>query len=161
MNNPGIELDFTNPDYPAQSLVYDNPHFDFYCAGEWRNDLGYGTTAGDSTYYLNTYKNANYNTRFGPVNFGSSSNLRFNGLSMPFGMYLGGLGHADSTYTPNALLDIRNKDLLVADWSNYRYSPTGVFGIGNTYENKPLEYYVYGSKDVLQDNTNLQDYRVD
>jgi hypothetical protein len=61
---------------------------------------------------------------------------------------------------PDAFMNIKNGDTIIGDFSVYRYSPTGVGGIGNVYEGRENEYYLYSTKTKIEDSTNLSNYHL-
>jgi hypothetical protein len=144
MNNPGVAVDLSDPDHPYD--LYASDHYSIYGAGEWRNDLGYSTNLSSGNYfYINRDKNAYYNTRLGPIIFNYASSLKFNGIYMPYSQNIA------PTYSnvPVEIGNVKNGDVLIGDVSNYRYSPTGVVGIGNDYENRERHYYIVGETTPL------------
>ena len=163
MNNPGIKIDMTKPDNQAETkFLYTTPHYSIYASGEWRNDLGFNTNMSSMSgyFFINRDKNAYYNTRIGNIRMQNAYHLAFDGFVLPFTMNFGSTGEYDNI-TPDALKQIKNGDMLIGEYSNYRYSPTGVAGIGNAYENREIDYYAYGLKTKLQDATNITNYHYD
>ena len=155
MNNPGIKIDLSDTDPEHSDNLYTAEHYSIYAAGEWRNDMGYSTNySSGQLFYVNPDKNAYYNTRMGPIVFNWASGLQFNGISMPFSISL----QSYSNNVPEPILNVKNGDVIIGDVSNYRYSPTGVIGIGNEYEGREKQFFIVGSLDELQDNTNLNGY---
>lgn len=153
-NNPGIQIDMSHPDGTHQYL-YDTPHYSIYGAGEWRNDLGFSTNLSSTNYfYVNYNKESQYNTRIGKIVMSNHWQLAYNGLSMPYRINFG-TTYEYNDITPDALRKTKNGDMLIGEFSNYRYSPTGIAGIGNAYENREKVYFAYRSPDALADNTNL------
>ena len=69
------------------------------------------------------------------------SSQKFNGLSMPYNMSMINSNHN----VPDEFANVKNGDVIIGDYSNYRYSPTGMFGIGNDYEGREREYYIYNT----------------
>lgn len=156
MNNPGIKIDLSDAEHNYN--LYKDPHYSLYGAGEWRNDLGYSTNYSSGNYfYINPDKNAYYNTRLGAINFASASGLKFNGISMPLSQKIA----PSANNVPVEIGNIKNGDVLIGEVSNYRYSPTGVVGIGNDYENRERHYYIVGTTTSLQDNINLIGYHTE
>ena len=156
MNNPGIAIDLSAPDHPYN--LYASEHYSIYGAGEWRNDLGYSTNySSGNLFYINRDKNAYYNTRLGPIYYQYASRLKFDGIMMPFGITV----RPSNNNVPTTIGNTKNGDMLIGDVSNYRYSPTGVIGIGNEYENREKQYFITGSLNELQDNTNLNGYHTE
>ena len=163
MNNPGIKINMTNPDNPAGTkYLYSTPHYSIYAAGEWRNDLGYSRDASTISgyHYIGYSKNFYYNTRIGKTIMSPAYSLAYAGFQMPFGMIFGDTIEYNDI-TPDALKQVKNGDLIIGEYSNYRHSPTGIVGIGNAYENREIDYYAYGSKVKIDEPTNLTNYHVD
>ena len=73
----------------------------------------------------------------------------------------GGVYNHSYTSSSYGLKDIKNGDKFVLNYSNYRYTPTIVAGVGNSYEGKETTYYIYGMDAELKDSTNLAGYHLD
>ena len=156
MNNPGVKVDLSDATHGYE--LYANEHYSVYGAGEWRIDLGQGGHQySGSLYYVNSGKDALYNTRLGSFVMNYPSSQKFNGLSMPYNMSMINSNHN----VPDAFANVKNGDVIIGDYSNYRYSPTGMFGIGNDYEGREREYYIYNTLTPVQDNTNLTKYHIE
>ena len=172
MNNPGIMIDLsdTNPNHSSSINLYTDGHYTLYAFGEWRNDLGRGEGIGQSAYYINDRPNDSYNFRVGNIiasavnnlNNSASANLGFNGFTLPTKSTTATRWYrASPDNVPDAFLNIKNGDMIIGEFSTYRYSPTGMGGIGNVYENRENEYYLYATKTKLEENTNLSNYHID
>ena len=170
-NNPGIMIDLSDTDPEHTDKFNVDNHYDLYVMGEWRNDLGAG--AGSSPYgnywYLSHYKNDSHNFKVGPIvagavnNLGSTASLGYYGFRMPVAGTANKwniIGYAQHNI-PTAIENIKNGDTLIGDISMYRYSPTAVGGIGNAYEARETEYYLYGTTTKMEDNINLTNFHRD
>lgn len=83
-----------------------------------------------------------YSTYLGPTNTAIQPGYNYKGVSE-----FSGIGEGYS---------------FISNLSNFRKSPTAVYGFANIYEGKPYDYYIYQDKDnvkiPIHYNTNLEGY---
>lgn len=160
LHSYGIQIDLSSQNYLDKYNFQSAQHYDIYINSEWRNDLGksaYGSVYGDY-FYISPSKNYRYGLHID----GCAENIinspyqrNFNGFGMPFGMSL----QNHNNNVPDCVLNLQNGDRFIANWSNYRHSPTGVIGVGNYYNDVEPVYYAVGNKDTpITDSFNLNGY---
>lgn len=160
INNPGLEIDLSDENHSVN--LYAGDHYSVYLSGEWHNDLGgYQETDNslDNAYYINTHMNRMVPLRLANIYLSFyQDTYALSSINLPFDLRL---------YKDTAPLStVKNGDMIIGDYSNYRYSPTAIIGLGNQYENREIKYYLVGNElsgnyydlEEIQDNSNLTGY---
>lgn len=148
--NPGIKFDLSAPG--EDKRLHKADHYDIYVAGEWRNDL---IEPNGENY------NVSYNLMVGGAYLQPHKNKKFDGFRL-YGIWTrNNYGSTNVVDVPEVYEDIKNGDKFIMNYSNFRYSPTVMSGVGNDYEGRDNTYVVWGMDTPLQDSTNLNGYHID